>query len=662
MTSIKIRILFFNFLSLLFLFVEKDILSTQKQLDFLEKFEPLLREELQKTLRLHRTHFELYSHKKKASSKYNEIAQRINVNYKQVQEVGFVNEQGKILNYIRNSPLLLERRHRLVSFIRNRNQANSDEFNSIFLGDKLYSFKPIHLFGEKSYFVVVWNFQTSSFALYTLILVGIFSVYMSISLRTSKKEKDTLAKVSKFTEEVDEAIKQTKEQSEAYLLQIERETEEKEKAEASKKAKVKETEGLKKSKTKKSKNNENDFLLKNDTKLKDSPEDQAYVRYTEYLRLDENLPMFFAQEIWGDFTDTEKKFILIDPVLAEYRETVKASTIITNKESDKLRAKAFDPETKDLIQKVIKETPASLKDSLEQLKNIQKMFDNLERSPQSSFLENIYFTKPATKQNLKELSECLKWITQSFHADSAIFLSYNSSLICYEPIVGFGMSNEAWKNFYVLEKDPLLPADTKNDSSSTMSVETVLSVNEEMKTAPDFRKRLSKEKASQIEWIYLLSLQFADINALIVFFYEKPHEKDQINDFKSDAANKLNEFLPILRRGVLKDASKKEEVYKQARLELERMITSDTPHIKIIHVRPHQPISVQSFNKQQSRMKELLKNSERLLYNSPKHLIAYLSSTDVKNFISKLIKAFGEIEYEVREYSDKTNVLDYYLL
>ena len=657
------RILLFNSLPLLFFFVEKEILTTQKQLDFLERFEPLLKEEPNKTLRLHHTPLNVDDNNKKQISTYNEIVQTINLGYQQVQEVGFINEQGKILNNIRNSPSLLEQRHHLVNFILNHNQINNDEFKSIYLGGKLHSLKPVHLFNKKSYFVIVWSFQSHSFALYTMILVGVFSVGMFVSLHIKNKTKETIAKISEFTHTVDEVIKQTKEQSETYLLQIEQETDQAKKLKSKKKKKKKPKAKKKKDKDTrdehKDENNkkiEKDISSKHDIKLPNRPEGQGY------LSLDENLRIPLPQEIGSHLSSTEKKFILIDPVLAEYREMVKPAVVITHEPSNKLRDKTFNPETKDLIRKVMQEVPFSLKDSLKQLNNIQKIFDSVKKSPQLHFLENIYFSKPSSKKNLKQFDTCLEFLTQSFHADSVIFLSYNLSFTCYEPIAGLGISDEAWKNFYVLKNDSMFLTTTKNDSSSTMNMEIILQVNETMKTDPHFIKRLNKKEISQIKWIYLLPLSFAEINGLIVFFYQKSHEKSQMDHFTSDAKNKLNEFLPILRRGIIKNVSTKEKAHQRMILELKHMISLGIPHIKIIHIRPDQSISIQNFNEQKKIMTKLLQNHERLFYSSPKHLVAYLSSTNVENLILKLTEVFGTINHEVRKYPGKLSVFDYYLL
>ena len=650
------RILLFNSLPLLFFFVEQEILTTQKQLDFLERFEPLLKEEPNKTLRLHHTPLNVDDNNKKQVSTYNEIVQTINLGYQQVQEVGFINEQGKILNNIRNSPSLLEQRHHLVNFILKHNSINNDEFKSIFLGGKLHSLKPVHLFNKKSYFVIVWNFQPNSFALYTMILVGIFSIGMFISLHIKSKTKETIAQITEFTHTVDTVIKQTKEQSETYMLQIEQEADQTKKLKKEKKKKPKAKKKKDKDTDENNKKIEKDISSKNNSKLHNRPEDQGY------LSLNENLQIPFSQEIGSHLSSTEKKFILIDPVLVEYREMIKPSVIITHEQSDKLRDKTFNPETKDLIRKVIQEVPSSFKDSLKQLNNIQKIFDSMKKSPQLHFLEDIYFSKPSSKKNLKKLDNCLEFLTQSFHADSVIFLNYNFSLTCYEPIAGFGISDEAWKNFYVLKNDSIFLTTTKNDLASIRNMEIVLQVNETMKTDPHFIKRLNKKEISQIKWIYLLPLTFAKINGLIVFFYQKSHEKSQIDHFTSDAENKLNEFLPILRRGIVKDVSTKEKTYQQMIFELKHMISLGIPHIKIIHIRPDQSISVQNFNEQKKIMKKLLQKNERLFYSSPKHLVAYLSSTDVEKLILKLTEVFGAINHEVRKYPGKLSVFDYYLL
>ncbi len=522
---------------------------------------------------------------------YNEIKQRMIWNNHQIKEILFLNINAQVMNDLKNLLSIEEPNKKLMYFIMN-NKSKSNKSSSLLINNKLYTLQPIELFGLILYLVVQWNFILIPFGFYMMLLIGILSCIIFI-ISFYKKNKMKI-KLNELTNKVSDRFQKTEEDKKKYIS-----------------------------------------IFKDDISFQNSV-------------LDKNSLIF------ENFDKNDKNYLLIDPVLTEYREKAKEYSKMHVTSATTIRSKIFNPEVKDLIQQIAHEIPSLTKGYLEQLNHLQGIFNNLKRKTKILFLDKIYLKRPSTKKLAEKLKDCLQYLAQDFHSDFCIYLNYNFFINSYEPIAEFGMVNEAWKNFYILKKDPLISIDGTQDN--------LLRIDKALKINPYFMKRLNQKIASEIEWIYFTTLDPSDTNVIMAFFYKKAYNESQIKKFKKNTQDKLNNFAPLFRRMIPNNTIKRLEIYDRLILELKEMIMSGVYTLKVLHIYLTQPFSFDQFENSSNLIKDCFIESERFFYVSPMHFIVYLSSSDLDHVITKLKPIVGELKYKVYDYPAKSAILDYYLL
>ena len=529
------------------------------------------------------------------TKKYDELIRNIRWLNHRITQAAFISSRGNILNSVRNSLFLWEEKQALWELSLNSKKIRGGRPDSISISDRLYTLKPLLLSGQNVYLALQWDFVESSLGFYVLVLLGVLSV-LSLLVPLSPSFPWEEKKVARSFET---GTKGFSDKPDAETRRITAETK---------------------------------------------------------LNTQEDLLSGFDEEF--SYKEGTKNFILMDPTLEEYQK----STSIHFGESDpiqQIRQKAFDPETKELIEKVSSESPPEgdhaepESDHAEQLERLQETFQEWGKSPQITLLNHIYEAKPRVKDSLEFLTSHLHYIARNFHADSLIFLSLNSEINCFEPLTFFGMPAEAAKNFYIHRKDPLFPIH--------MGQPTLVMIDEATKSNQYFTKKLNKRLASQMDWVVLLPLHFLNLDILLALFYKKDFSKEEMEEMMSSWKSRLAEISPIIKRVVFAHPKPENSPRAHLLMELKKMISLGIRPLNVLHVQTSYMISPNSFKKLSRAFEGLLKNNERFFYVSPKCLTAYLSSTPVNEFLSKT-KPFmaGKLTHRVRTYPDEGEILDLY--
>ena len=227
------------------------------------------------------------------TKKYDELIRNLRWLNHRITQAAFISSRGNILNSVQNSLFLWEEKQTLWELALNSKKIRGGRPDAISISDRLYTLKPVLLSGQNVYLALEWDFAESSLGFYVLVLLGVLSA-LSLFFTSLPSFPRVEKKVAGGPET---GAKGFSDKPDRETRRIAAET---------------------------------------------KPNTQGDPRSV------------FGGEL--SYKDDAKNFILMDPTLEEYQKI----TSIHFGESDpiqRIRQKAFDPETKELIEKVSSESP-----------------------------------------------------------------------------------------------------------------------------------------------------------------------------------------------------------------------------------------------------------------------------------------------------------------
>ena len=358
----------------------------------------------------------------------------------------------------------------------------------------------------------------------------------------------------------------------------------------------------------------------------------------------------------------QEKFILIDPVLyfkAPPQSFHKKPSRPALKDKDerikKLRERVFGLETKELIQNISsRDTMPSFAERLEAL---QKKLNSITFDSEFSWLNKILSRKFRRKSLSENILESLPFLCNDFQADGVILLRYDRAMSCYEPFAYYGVEKSMAKSFYVLPMDKVIQLHKDKTSGIVCT--------DESKKDPFFRKRFNHDKRfiKQLKYIWSLPLHSFGIDGFMILLYMVSAETIDIEYNKKIWKDKINNIIPLLRLGFRrKNIRVENNLYSKIIDEFRNITKGGREPTKVIHIKPKKPVEHSVFEQLASEINGSIERDERLIYNSPSHLILFLKKTpeSESEILWVVEKAVGEHELVQFSFPEEGELLNYY--
>ena len=324
-----------------------------------------------------------------------------------------------------------------------------------------------------------------------------------------------------------------------------------------------------------------------------------------------------------------------------------------DKHIERLRKRVFGPETKELMQDISsKDTIHSFK---ERLNELQKKLNSITVGSGFFQLNKNSSKKHRQRGSFENVLESLPFLCGDLQADALILLRYDQGLHCYAPFAYYGIVRGMAKNFYALPKDEIIPLNKDN--------ETTVRCADELKQNPYFKKRFDNNKKflNGLEFLQSLPLQGYGINGFIILFYMSPKETMDVEYNKTVWRSKVKNVIPVL-----KIAFRRKEIYfkndPHSRIisEFKNITQEGTDPAKVIHIKSKHAIEHPVFEQLRSKINKRIKKNERLIFNSPSHLIFFLKDTPASKILAIVKKIVGEHESIQHSFPDEGKLLGYY--
>lgn len=317
-----------------------------------------------------------------------------------------------------------------------------------------------------------------------------------------------------------------------------------------------------------------------------------------------------------DLEPVDKQFIFLDPD-SDYARKHKISTVEAHTEKgQQLRKKAFTPEVINLMKDVAK-PDVSQKQLLQKVDEFQKKWGRPDIQPWTSYLNEVYFDE-VTKE---EIFNLLAKIVTMINADAGALLTYDPYLGCYRSFSTVGMPAASENKLFVLDDDPHLRFNREKIHEILVTSENLNDVY--------FTKRFISSFVKSLYAIYSFPLIKFGTDSFLVLFYKQKPVKNIQEVLRSSAFEQYpKELTPALKFFLFE---KPERGSGDQTLEMLKSLREITGHARrkahVIHIFSNTGISDRIVLAIEKRLRKILIDPEKFFYNTPNHLLLFLSMT-----------------------------------
>ncbi|MDH5719035.1 MAG: hypothetical protein OEZ13_00285 [Spirochaetia bacterium] len=321
----------------------------------------------------------------------------------------------------------------------------------------------------------------------------------------------------------------------------------------------------------------------------------------------------------------------------ENKESINIDTEIVRPEENRLKKekseKIFTPELRDLIKEVKKEEPILPRKSHEQNNLLENKITEIEEKINlaninefDSKLNEIYFDDIS----IGELKDLISLFRKKLNASASSLLYFRQDLGCYQTVLSENLPSDFDKTFYMLENDFRI-------REESIEKPVFIEIDENHKNDIFFTKRFPADVLDKLKEILIIPLKEYHFDGYFYFMYDEDAEnKDNIIE---QAQKTIKELSPAIKYYF----QKKEihDIINQAAdltQELNLITAVGREPAKILHIYPKKAITKSEFQELKKELSKKLNGHERMILNSPSHLLFLLK----ENFCESIINIVSE--------------------
>ncbi|MDH5716362.1 MAG: hypothetical protein OEZ22_01850 [Spirochaetia bacterium] len=326
-------------------------------------------------------------------------------------------------------------------------------------------------------------------------------------------------------------------------------------------------------------------------------------------------------------------------------------TIELKTEEEQIREKAFTPELKTLIEEIKKPAAPLLNEDLllKKLDNLEKTISQTKDTSIIALLKEVY----TGGVNFGNFTKIMAFLRQKLHADGILFTLFNSNINCYEVKIAENLPSTIKNTFFTTERDPFMPQSADKEP-------VFISIDKKLKENLFFAKRFPKEINEKLKKILILPLFKYDIKGYFISFYfsDAPAKEimlGQLNKY-------ITELAPVFKYYFIKDKyldsiNQAKEIVK----ELKTISALGQKSITVLDIFSENAIDENLFNRLKTSLSLLIKANERIIYNTPFHVIILLDTSSHEKVLNKVNELISSITPKIQKFpEDKTNFYNFF--
>lgn len=338
-----------------------------------------------------------------------------------------------------------------------------------------------------------------------------------------------------------------------------------------------------------------------------------------------------AGEKPGRSSEAEPVTITLEKSSGDYIFLDIDETVHPEPEKEKVAAekseKAFTPEVKNLINE-IKQAGPEEKTPVEtdRISRLEKMSEDLLIPKWTSFLNELYFDDITDN----EMGYILKIIAEEHGATGGALLNYHAEIGCFSCISITPEYRGSSGNLFLLQNDPYFKIEDSASFSHTL-------LDENRKSDPFISKRFNSRDLQKLHGTFLFSLADYKINGFLFLFFEQPGPFQEMPSRFRVLQRQLRDISPAIQNYVLE----KEQVdllnqTVQLVKEIKMLTHLARRSATILHLHLNNSINDYTFEQLYRKCMPYLYEGERIVFNSPTHLVFMLEKTETDRIMNSV--------------------------
>lgn len=342
-----------------------------------------------------------------------------------------------------------------------------------------------------------------------------------------------------------------------------------------------------------------------------------------------------------ELSQDRKDFIWPSPASAEWNpEKAEIDETQLPERARLARRRTFSGDVKNLIDEIAE--PEKREKTLSRVNEITSAFKSQLIEPWTTYLNEVYFDQVT----LGEIIMGLEYINREMRADGVALMRYNPYIGCYETFATASLESGSQLQLYMLAEDPLIPSKEKEF--------TFTEVTSEIKENPYFLKRFMPDTLERMGMVLTISMHEHFLNSFLIAIFNKGNNLAKTSiAIRQKISKQLHEIMPAMKyffqeQDKYLHTNQTREMIKELRL--------STGHarldLRIIHLYTELLINKNIFRTIRSEVSQVLSESDRLIFNSPNHLLLLTRQEDLSKIEAVFKRLIPDIVMETTHFPD----------